>query len=216
MTIYGYLRVSTEKQEQTNFKASIIELAQSKGLFSPIIVWIAETVSGRKDWRHRLLGQEFEKMKKDDIIIMSEYSRIGRNFLQSMEFLSECRRKGIIIYSTIGDIPIKDDPTSNLLLAVTAWKAQTERENLAYRTKIGLSATKARGTVLGRPKKAKLDKDINNIRLIQDNLNKGVKLKVICTHYSVTMPTLRKFIKKNNLDSPFKTTKTTKTTEQVI
>jgi putative DNA-invertase from lambdoid prophage Rac len=198
MTVYGYLRVSTVKQEETNFKASIIELAQSKGFYSPI-VWIAETVSGRKDWRHRLLGQEFEKMKKDDIIIMAEYSRIGRNFLQSMEFLSECRRKGVTVYSTIGDIPVKDDPTSNLLLAVTAWKAQTERENLAYRTKIGLSATKSRGTVLGRPKKMKLDKDLNNIRLIQDELDKGVKLHMICSHFNCTMPTLRKFINKNHL-----------------
>lgn len=198
MTIYGYLRVSTIKQELINFKASIIELAQSKGLYSPI-VWIQETVSGRVDWRHRLLGQEFEKMKKDDIIIMAEYSRIGRNFLQSMEFLSECKRRGVIVYSTIGDIPVKDDPTSNLLLSLTAWRAQTERENLAYRTKIGLSATKSRGTVLGRPKKSKLDKDLNNIRLIQDDINKGIKLHVICKNFHCTMPTLRKFIRQHNL-----------------
>lgn len=200
MVVYGYLRVSTNKQEETNFKASIIELAHQKGLYEQII-WISETVSGRKDWRKRLLGAEFEKMKKGDTIIMAEYSRIGRNFLQSMEFLSECRRKGVNVYSTLGDIPIKDDATSNLLLAVTAWKSQTERENIAYRTKVGLAASKAKGIPLGRPKISNLDRNINNIRLIQEQLNNGVKLKVICSNFHCSAPTLRKFIKTHNMTS---------------
>lgn len=198
MTVYGYLRVSTIKQEETNYKASIIELVNSKKLDSNI-VWIGETVSGRKDWRHRLLGKEFEKMKKGDVIVMAEYSRIGRDFLQSMEFLSECRRKGIMVYSTLGDIPMNNDAESNLMLAVTAWKAQCERENIAYRTRIGIAAHKAAGSILGRPKKMVLDNDINNIRKIKEELDNGVKLKAICKHFKVTMPTLRKYINLHKL-----------------
>jgi DNA invertase Pin-like site-specific DNA recombinase len=198
MTIYGYLRVSTVKQEESNFKASIIELAQSKGLYEKI-VWISETVSGRKDWRNRLLGQEFEKMKNGDIIIMAEYSRIGRNFLQSMEFIAECRRKGITVYSTIGDIPLKDDANSNLFLALTAWKSQTERENLAYRTKVGLQVAKSKGIKLGRPKKMKLDKDINNERLILNDLKLGCTKRSICRRYKITAPTLDKYLKSKGI-----------------
>lgn len=197
MTVFGYLRVSTEKQEENNYRAAILELANEKKL-GPV-VWIAETVSGRKDWRHRLLGQEFLKMKAGDVIIMGEFSRIGRDFLTSLEFLAECRRHKITVYSTLGDIPMNDDAASNLLLAMTAWKAQLERENLSYRTKIGMAARKASGVTMGRKKEMILDKDINNIRKIKEEIDRGVKLKMICVHFHVTMPTLRKFIKKHNL-----------------
>lgn len=194
MTVYGYLRVSTAKQEENNYKDAILRLANEKQLGN--VNWIQETVSGRKDWKNRLLGKEFEKMQKGDIIIMGEYSRIGRDFLSSMSFLADCQRKGITILSTMGDIPVTNDSTSNLLLAVTAWKAQIERENISYRTKIGIAAHKASGSVLGRPKKMVLDKDINNIRLIREELKNGVKRKKICEHFNVTRPTLNKFIKK--------------------
>ena len=93
MTVYGYLRVSTEKQSISNYKSEILLLANDKKLGN--VIWIEETVSGRKDWRKRVLGKEFEKMVEGDIIIMSEYSRIGRDFLQSLEFLAECKRKKV-------------------------------------------------------------------------------------------------------------------------
>lgn len=198
MTIYGYLRVSTKKQEIDNNKSEILLLANKKDLGN--VTWIHETVSGRKDWRKRVLGQEFDKMKSGDIIIMSEYSRIGRDFLQSMEFLAECKRRKINVYSTLGDIPINDDATSNLLLAVTAWKSQVERENLSYRTKIGLQAHKANGSILGRKAGMILEKNKDdNIKDIKELINNGMKLKAIAEKYKVTPITLRKFIKKYNL-----------------
>ena len=181
-----------------NNKAEILLLASFKGITEQVN-WIQETVSGRKDWRKRVLGEYFNKMKEGDILIMSEYSRIGRDFLQSLEFLSECRRKKIQIYSTIGDIPIDNTATSNLLLAVTAWKAQVERETLSYRTKVGIAAHKAAGSILGRKKMMILDKDLNNIKKVQDLIEKDTKLKVIAKEMNTTPMTLGKFIKKHNI-----------------
>lgn len=198
MVFYGYLRISTKQQEINNNKAEILLLASEKGILEPP-QWIQETVSGRKDWRKRKLGQEFEKMKEGDILIMSEYSRIGRDFLQSLEFIAECRRKKLIIYSTIGDIPIDNTATSNLLLAVTAWKAQVERETLSYRTKVGIAAHKAAGSILGRKKEMVLDKDPNNINKVKEMIEKDFKIKAIAKELNTTTMTLGKFIKKHNL-----------------
>jgi putative DNA-invertase from lambdoid prophage Rac len=199
MVVYGYLRVSTNKQDENNYRASILTLANDMKLGH--VTFISETVSGRKDWRKRLLGQFFDKMVKGDTLILAEYSRIGRDFLQSMEFLSECRRKGVAVISTSGDIPINDNATSNLLLSINAWKSQVERENIAYRTKIGIEAHRKNGSVIGRPKKMVLDGDINNVALIRDEIKMGIKLKDICTHVGVSQPTLRKFIKEHDLQS---------------
>jgi DNA invertase Pin-like site-specific DNA recombinase len=204
MVVYGYLRVSTNKQDERNFKSAILELANREGYTN--VQFIAETVSGRKRWQSRLIGIEFEKMKAGDVIIMGEFSRISRDFFGSLEFIAEARRKGVKVISTNGDIPINDDATSNLLLSVTAWKNQMERESIAYRTKVGIQAAKERGSKLGRPKDVmKLDKDANAARLIQEEINKGIKKKHICKHFGITMPTLRKYMAKNGIKDMDKT-----------
>lgn len=199
-TVWGYLRVSTTKQHIENNKGEILRFANDLSLFP--VIWIQETISGRKDWRNRLLGKYFnEHFKKGDTLIMTEYSRIGRDFLQSIEFLSECKRKGVKVLSTLGDIPINDDATSNLLLAVNGWKAQIERESIAYRTKIKLEQLKASGVKLGR--KHRMILEGANGELIEDNKNKiknmmdqGIKFKFISKNLNCTVMTLRKFIKK--------------------
>jgi DNA invertase Pin-like site-specific DNA recombinase len=201
MTVWGYLRVSTKKQEIENNRNEIKNLAYEKqlGLIKDDN-WIQEKISGRKDWRKRELGKAFEKMDKNDILIMSEYSRIGRDFLQSMEFIAECRRKNVIVYSTLGDIPIKDDATSNLLLALKAWKSQVELEDLKYRTKIGIKAHQDTGSIFGRKKDSMiLDKDLSNIDKIKGMINNDVKYKKIAETFKCTTVTLRKYIKKHNL-----------------
>lgn len=200
MTIYGYLRVSTNKQNIDNNKGEILRFANDKGLSN--VIWIQETVSGRKDWRKRELGRYFNIFKKDDILIMTEYSRIGRNMLQSMEFLSECKRKEIKVYSTIGDIPDNTDAMGSLITALNAWKSQVERETISYRTKIKLQSLKENGATLGRNKRMILDgKDfcdkIKNYNDISELIKNGVKLKEIAKKYNTTTTTLRKFIKKN-------------------
>ena len=197
MVCYGYLRVSTVKQEEANFKSAILNLANDKELGK--VIWISETVSGRKDWRKRELGKYFEKMNSGDTIVMGEFSRIGRDFMQSMMFIDECRKKNIKVYSTIGDIPMNNDATSNLLLAMSAWKSQVERENIAYRTKIGIAAAKERGSILGRKRQMVLDKDPNNVDKIKELVEKGIRLNHMAKELKISRSTLYKFIKLHHI-----------------
>jgi DNA invertase Pin-like site-specific DNA recombinase len=199
MVCFGYLRVSTEKQSVDNMREEIIKLSKEKGYDH--VVFISETISGRKDWKKRMLGKEFEKMHKDDCIIMSEYSRIGRDFLNSLSFISACREKGIKLFSVIGDIPAENDANSNLMMSLTAWKSQQERELIAYRTKIGIASAKARGSILGRKKEMILDKDPANVERIREDIKRGIKYRMIAKTYNCTTVTLRKFINKHNLKS---------------
>jgi DNA invertase Pin-like site-specific DNA recombinase len=200
MVCFGYLRVSTEKQAIDNNKNEIEKKANELGFNH--VIWISETVSGRKSWEKRKLGEEFNnRMKAGDTIIMAEYSRIGRDFLNSMSFIAECRKKKINVVSVIGDIPLNNDANSNLLMAVGAWKAQTERELIAYRTKVGLDCAKKRGVKLGRKSGImKLDNDPINIERIREDINIGVKQYIIAKKYNCSTITLRKFIKKHNIN----------------
>ena len=53
--VYGYLRVSTDKQDINNNKADILLKANELKLGN--VEWIEETISGTKDWKNRELGK---------------------------------------------------------------------------------------------------------------------------------------------------------------
>lgn len=84
---YGYIRVSTDKQTVENKRFEIKRYCKKNGL--KIDHWIEETISGTQDVNKRELGKLLKKMKKDDILICSELSRLGRNLLMIMGILNE-------------------------------------------------------------------------------------------------------------------------------
>lgn len=54
---------------------------------------IEETISGTKSYDKRKLGELLKKISKDDIIICSEISRLGRSLFMIMEILNQCMEK---------------------------------------------------------------------------------------------------------------------------
>lgn len=204
---YGYLRVSTTKQELDVNRNDILLFANNNHLGH--VTFFEETVSGRKDWRKRKLGELFDIMQSGDKLIMSEVSRISRNMFDSIEFIALCKRKGIQIFSLINDIPSECDAMANLIICLNSWKSECERKAISWRTKQSLKLKKEQGIILGRPKgSSKLEGKNNdkvdlNKKLISDMINKGIKLKFIAKELNVTDITLRKFIYKYELKKKF-------------
>ena len=92
--VYGYIRVSSDKQTIENQRFEITNFCEKKGLL--IDDWIEETISGTKSYNKRQLGKLLKKVGKEDIIICSELSRLGRNLFMIMEILNICTQKKII------------------------------------------------------------------------------------------------------------------------
>ena len=76
--LYGYVRVSTEKQTVENQKLSIGSYIKAKSL-PDNIVRVSETESWTKSYKSRQLGVLVEELQKGDILLISELSRLGRN-----------------------------------------------------------------------------------------------------------------------------------------
>lgn len=76
--IYGYIRVSSDKQTVENQRFEILQFAKSNNL--SIDGWIEETISGTTQYDKRELGKLLEKIEKDDMIICSELSRLGEAY----------------------------------------------------------------------------------------------------------------------------------------
>ena len=79
---YGYIRVSTDKQTVENQRFEINRFCEKQEII--IDRWIEETISGNKDVEKRKLGRLLRRLKKDDVLICAELSRLGRNLLMIM------------------------------------------------------------------------------------------------------------------------------------
>ena len=84
--VYGYIRVSTDKQTVENQRFEINRFAEEKKLV--IDNWIEETISGTVSPAKRNLGKLISKMEKGDVLICSELSRLGRNMFMIMSVLN--------------------------------------------------------------------------------------------------------------------------------
>jgi len=148
--IYGYIRVSTDKQTVENQRFEINKFIK-KTRFK-VDEWIEETISGTVAPKKRNLGKLIEKTKKGDVIICSELSRLGRNMFMIMSILNILMERGVIIYTVKERYRLGEDLASKVLAFAFSISAEIERTLISQRTTEALRRKKAEGVKLGRPK----------------------------------------------------------------
>jgi DNA invertase Pin-like site-specific DNA recombinase len=194
----GYLRVSTTEQDLEKNKANILKLANEKMLGN--VTWVEEKISGVKDWKKRKLGEEFNKLKKGDTIVVSELSRLGRSTLQILEIMKMAKENGIAVHAVKGAWTLNGSMESKIVLTMLAMIAEIERDLISERTKEGLRARKAAGVVLGRPKgpgKSRLDDFKDEIIALLKN---GSTKTFIARKYKTSLPNLFNWLKKQKIN----------------
>ncbi|MGB4774641.1 MAG: recombinase family protein, partial [Daejeonella sp.] len=77
--IYGYIRVSSDKQTTANQKFEIGNYCKIQGISLDRL--IEETISSTKKIEERKLGKLLRQLKKGDLLVVSELSRLGRNLM---------------------------------------------------------------------------------------------------------------------------------------
>lgn len=197
--IYGYVRVSSDKQTTQNQIFEISTFAKNNNL--KIDNWINETISGLYDIKKRKLGKLLKKMKSGDIMISSELSRLGRNLLQVMSILSYCMEHEIAVWTIKDNYRLSIDIQSKIMAFAFGLSAEIERNLISQRTKEALARLKSEGKTLGRPKgtlKAQTILAQNKEQIIND-IKSDMPFIKIAHKFNVCDKTLRRFLKKNNL-----------------
>jgi DNA invertase Pin-like site-specific DNA recombinase len=192
--IYGYIRVSSQKQTVEHQEYEIKEYAAKNGI--KIDTWVEETISSRKALKHRKLGQLLDDLQENDIIIACEISRLGRSLLEVMGILEKCLAKNCQVITIKENYHLGNDIQSQVLAFAFGLSAQIERNLISQRTKMSLDNLKASGKRLGRPfgaesKRLKLSK---NAKRVKELLDKGVSKNQIARIMGVQKMTLRRFI----------------------
>lgn len=193
--IYGYVRVSSDKQTTENQIFEIKNFAKKNNL--QINYWINETISGIKDLKKRKLGKLLKSLKKGDVLITSELSRLGRNLLQVMSILSYCMEREIAVWTIKDNYRLGTDIQSKILAFAFSLSAEIERNLISQRTKEALARLKSEGKSLGRPvgTRNKHYKLTGKEEKIFNELSRNVPKIHIAKALKVTPKTLRRFIK---------------------
>lgn len=195
--VYGYIRVSSDKQTVENQRFEIKNFCLRHSL--AVDGWIEETISGTKNYDKRELGKLLRKINKDDLIICAELSRLGRNLFMIMEILNICMSKECKVWTIKDNYRLGEDIQSKVLAFAFGLSAEIERNLISQRTKEALARKKAEGVILGRPKGRKSAPDKYKLfkkrALISELIKEGLSQRKIATVCKVDRNTLARYIK---------------------
>jgi len=199
--IYGYIRVSTDKQTVENQRFEITRFCEDRGFV--IDQWLDETISGNKEPDQRKLGKLLSKLQKGDILICAELSRLGRSLLMIMGILNQCLKREVQVWTIKDNYRLGADISSKVLAFAFGLSAEIERNLISQRTKEALIRRRNEGVILGRPKgrkssRVKLTGREDDIRRL---LNRGHSKSRIARRLKVHRITLANFIRDKQLVS---------------
>lgn len=160
--IFGYARISTLKDTQTTQRQllTLRNYAEANDFIFDEIV--EERISGTTKTESR---EEYSKLKSklrtNDILILTDLDRLGRDADNIIMELKDLKSKGIRVIAL--DMPYMSDWNKandecmydmiiDIVITIKAHIAQQEREKTVARINQGIAVAKANGKKLGRPK----------------------------------------------------------------
>ena len=163
----AYIRASTDKQDLNNQKLEVLEFARKKDL--KVDEFVEIIISSRKTTKQRRIDDLMQKLVGSDTLIVTELSRLGRSTAEVISLVNELINRNIRIIAIKQNLDIlKQDMNSKIVITLFSLFAELEKDMISLRTKEALSAKKAQGIKLGKPKgtiqKSKFDKDLDRIK----------------------------------------------------
>ena len=192
---YAYIRVSTEYQSYEGQKFEIEQWCGKKSIV--IDRWVEETISGTRQIQGRALGRMLRRMKRGDVLVCTELSRLGRNMMMVMSILNTCSQKGLSLYSIKDNFELSDSLNSKIIAFAFSLAAEIERNLISQRTREALAAKKRAGVRLGRPEGPSKERmRFDSIRTeVQLRLDRGVTIGQLAKELKMHRNTLSRYLK---------------------
>ncbi|MEG1480530.1 MAG: master DNA invertase Mpi family serine-type recombinase [Kiritimatiellia bacterium] len=196
--VYGYIRVSTDKQTVENQRFEINRFCLAQGI--QVDRWIKETISGTKPITQRALGPLLRQTRVDDLLICTELSRLGRTLFMILDILNICMNRGVRVWTIKDNYRLGDDISSKVLAFAFGISAEIERNLISQRTKEALARRRAEGLHLGAPAGVKRRHKLTPYGArIQQMLLRGLPRTRIAKRLHVHRTTLLRFLREQEL-----------------
>lgn len=192
MTVYGYARVSTTKQNLNEQLAELkAEGVEQNNIFSEKFTG---TTTNRPKFE-RLL----KKVKRNDTIIVTKLDRFARNTKEALEVIEPLMDQGVTIkVCNLGTV--EDTPMGKMIVRTLLSVAEMERDMIVERTQAGKSYAKKNNPEYkeGRPKR-RITPQYK--KAYEYSLNHSIKETSIMTGLSIsTINRIRRQIKQEGIE----------------
>ena len=144
MTVYGIWRCSTDQQDQER------QIRALKNAGATVIR--GDKITGKSDFNARPeLIKTLEEMKENDLLLISELSRLSRSFLGMVNEVSKLIERGIHIKTLDGRLDTSAMPKeiTMLIVSILGYAASEELKQIASRCAEGRAVAKSRGVKMG-------------------------------------------------------------------
>ena len=191
MTKIGYARVSSRDQNLER-QFELLERAEVTKIFS-------DKLSG-KDNNHPQLKEMLNYIREDDIIVVSELDRLGRNNKEITSIMNQIQDKGATL--EILNLPslngIQDDNLrrllNNLIIELFKYTAENERKQIRERQRQGIELAKEKGKYKGRPLAYSTDSTDKQKRVTYEKIVEMLEKEVPITRISKELDVSRNTI----------------------
>lgn len=194
MAKIGYARVSTRDQNLDR-QIESLEKIQVDKLF-------CDKMSGANTKRPQLQNM-LDYIREDDVVIVTELDRLGRNNQDLTKIMGAIKAKGatldILNFPSLRGI---EDPNlrqlmNNLILELYKYQAESERKRIKERQRQGIEIAKAEGRYHGR--KPKYDKDSSQLQHAFELYKKGASDMRVASLTGINRTTFIRYRKKFNI-----------------
>ncbi len=194
--VYGYIRVSTDRQDCGAQKMGIERKARSLGLKIGRYVMDAG-ISGLRAPDDRALGRCLRRLRPGDVIICSELSRLGRRMFMIMRVLEICMNSGTKLYTVKDNFVLDDTIQTKVLAFAFGLAAEIERDLISQRTKEALALRRANGAHVGRRpgSRNRVHKLDGRGAVIRQMMARGWSRRRIAAELKVGVSTVCRFLK---------------------
>lgn len=180
----GYARTSIKEEKIEN---QLLKIREKKG---DIPIFLDEGVSGIVPGEKREgFNAVMEYIEENNVkgLVVTELSRIGRSFLETLDMILSFEKREIDVISLSGKetwTTMEDKNMRKLITMIFTWVADMERQILIERTKQGIKRAREEGKQIGRPKREINWKKFDSYR------NKKVSISAISRILDIPYPTL--------------------------
>lgn len=178
----GYARVSTSDQ-RLDLQLDALTRAGCDLVFQD------HGISGAKDKRPGL-DRALAELCEGDILVVYKLDRLGRS-VRHLTTLMEAFEQQNIHFCTLTEGINTNTPGGRLVYHLFASMSEFVRDLISENTVNGLAAARARGAIIGRPKKLAM----RDVKELQERRQDGWTLDQLAAAYEVSLSTIQRHLK---------------------
>ncbi len=146
MTLVGYARCSTDRQDLTAQRQALASLGVTEER-----TYLDHGLTGTRRARPGL-DQALAAVRQDDTLVVTKLDRLARSVPDALGILDTLAKRGVAL-SIGGAVHDWDDPFGRMFLGILAVVAEFEANLTRQRIREGMAVARQRGRLKGKPPK---------------------------------------------------------------